>query len=37
MLAENSLEPYKTFKGSVKTKRLNAAMDTDYLEAVVFG
>lgn len=35
-IALNLLRNNKTFKGSVKTKRLNAAMDTDYLEAVVF-
>lgn len=35
-IALNLLRNDKTFKGSVKTKRLNAAMDTDYLEAVVF-
>lgn len=36
-IALNLLRQNKTFKGSVKTKRLNAAMDIDYLEAVVFG
>ncbi|MBU8910557.1 MAG: ISAs1 family transposase [Desulfobacterales bacterium] len=35
-IALNLLRNNKTFKGSVKTKRLNAAMDTKYLEAVVF-
>lgn len=35
-IALNLLRNNKSFKGSVKTKRLNAAMDTDYLEAVVF-
>lgn len=35
-IALNLLRNNKTFKGSVKTKRLNAAMDTDYLENVVF-
>lgn len=35
-IALNLLRNNKTFKGSVKTKRLNAAMDTDYLEDVVF-
>lgn len=36
-VALNLLRNNKTFKGSVKTKRLNAAMDTKYLEEVVFG
>ena len=36
-IALNLLRNNKAFKGSVKTKRLNAAMDTDYLEAAVFG
>lgn len=36
-IALNLLRNNKTFKGSVKTKRLNAAMDTQYLEKVVFG
>lgn len=35
-IALNLLRNNKIFKGSVKSKRLNAAMDTDYLEAVVF-
>ncbi len=35
-IALNLLRNNKEFKGSVKTKRLNAAMDIDYLEAVVF-
>lgn len=35
-IALNLLRKNKTFKGSVKTKRPNAAMDTDYLAAVVF-
>jgi predicted transposase YbfD/YdcC len=35
-IALNLLRDNKTFKGSVKTKRLNAAMDTEYLENVVF-
>jgi predicted transposase YbfD/YdcC len=35
-IALNLLRNNKTFKGSVKTKRLNAAMDTKYLESVVF-
>jgi len=35
-IALNLLRNNKTFKGSVKTKRLNAAMDTEYLENVVF-
>lgn len=35
-IALNLLRNNKAFKGSVKTKRLNAAMDTDYLENVVF-
>ena len=35
-IALNLLRKNKTFKGSVKTKRLNAAMDTNYLEAAVF-
>lgn len=36
-IALNLLRNNKTFKGSVKTKRLNAAMDTKYLKQVVFG
>ena len=36
-IALNLLRNNKSFKGSVKTKRLNAAMDTDYLEAIMFG
>ena len=35
-IALNLLRNNKTFKGSVKTKRLNAAMDIKYLEAVMF-
>ncbi|WP_300461027.1 ISAs1 family transposase [Desulfobacula sp.] len=35
-IALNLLRNNKTFKGSVKTKRLNAAMDTKYLSDVVF-
>jgi len=35
-IALNLLRNNKSFKGSVKTKRLNAAMDTEYLEDVVF-
>ena len=35
-IALNLLRNNKTFKGSVKTKRLNAAMDINYLEAVMF-
>ncbi len=35
-IALNLLRNNKAFKGNVKTKRLNAAMDTNYLEAVVF-
>jgi predicted transposase YbfD/YdcC len=36
-IALNLLKNNKSFKGSFKTKRLNAAMDTEYLEDVVFG
>jgi len=36
-IALNLLRNNKTFKGSVKTKRLNAAMDPKYMEKVVFG
>ena len=36
-IALNLLRNNKTFKGSVKTKRLNAAMDIKYLEEVMFG
>lgn len=36
-IALNLLRNNKSFKGSVKTKRLNAAMDEKYLEQVVFG
>lgn len=36
-IALNLLRNNKAFKGSVKTKRLNAAMDTKYLEQVMFG
>lgn len=32
----NLLRNNKSFKGSVKSKRLNAAMDTNYLQEVVF-
>lgn len=35
-IALNLLRQSKTFKGSVKTKRLNAAMDIEYLEDVLF-
>ncbi len=35
-IALNLLRENKRFKGSVKSKRLNAAMDTDYLEKVMF-
>jgi len=35
-IALNLLRNNKTFKGSIKTKRLNAAMDINYLEAVMF-
>ena len=35
-IALNLLRNNKTFKGSVKTKRLNAAMDLKYLEEVIF-
>jgi predicted transposase YbfD/YdcC len=35
-IALNLLKNSKTFKGSIKTKRLNAAMDTEYLQEVVF-
>jgi predicted transposase YbfD/YdcC len=35
-IALNLLKNNKSFKGSFKTKRLNAAMDTEYLEDVVF-
>ncbi len=36
-IALNLLRNNKTFKGSMKTKRLNAAMDPKYMEKVVFG
>ncbi len=36
-IALNLLRNNKTFKGSVKSKRLNAAMDIKYLEEVMFG
>ncbi len=36
-IALNLLRSNKTFKGSVKTKRLNAAMDPKYMETVIFG
>ncbi|MCP4720520.1 MAG: ISAs1 family transposase, partial [Desulfobacteraceae bacterium] len=35
-IALNLLRNNKTFKGSVKMKRLNAAMDQKYLEEVMF-
>jgi predicted transposase YbfD/YdcC len=35
-IALNLLRNNKTFKGSMKTKRLNAAMDLKYLEEVIF-
>ena len=35
-IALNLLKNNKAFKGSIKSKRLNAAMDTKYLEDVVF-
>jgi len=35
-IALNLLRNNKTFKGRVKTKRLNTAMDTKYLENVMF-
>lgn len=36
-IALNLLKNDKIFKGSIKSKRLNAAMDPKYLEEVVFG
>lgn len=36
-IALNLLRNNKTFKGSVKSKRLNAAMNVKYLEQVMFG
>ena len=36
-IALNLLREHKGFKGSVKSKRLNAAMDPDYLKEVMFG
>ena len=36
-IALNLLRNNESFRGSIKTKRLNAAMDTDYLENIVFG
>ena len=36
-IALNLLRNNKTFKGSVKSKRLNAAMDLKYLEEIMFG
>lgn len=36
-IALNLLRENKSFKGSVKSKRLNAAMDPQYLEDVMFG
>jgi len=35
-IALNLLKNNKSFKGSIKSKRLNAAMDLKYLEEVVF-
>jgi predicted transposase YbfD/YdcC len=35
-IALNILKKPQSFAGSIKTKRLNAAMDTDYLEEVMF-
>lgn len=35
-IALNLLKIDKSFKGSIKTKRLNAAMDVEYLQEVVF-
>ena len=35
-IALNLIRNNKSFKGSIKTKRLNAAMDIDYLEEVMF-
>lgn len=35
-IALNLLRENKSFKGSVKSKRLNAAMDTQYLEDMMF-
>lgn len=36
-IALNLLKENKSFKGSIKSKRLNAAMDPHYLEEVMFG
>lgn len=36
-IALNLLRQDKSFKGSIKSKRLNAAMDPQYLEDVMFG
>lgn len=36
-IALNLLKENKSFKGSIKSKRLNAAMDPNYLEEVMFG
>jgi predicted transposase YbfD/YdcC len=36
-IALNLLRNNKSLKGSIKTKRLNAAMDTDYLENIIYG
>lgn len=36
-IALNLLKTNKTFKGSIKTKRLRATMDPSYLKEVVFG
>lgn len=36
-IALNLLKDNKSFKGSIKSKRLNAAMDPKYLEEVMFG
>ena len=35
-IALNLLKKNKSFKGSIKTKRLNAAMDVEYLQEVMF-
>ena len=36
-IALSLLREHKEFKGSVKSKRLNAAMALDYLKTVMFG
>lgn len=36
LIASNLSRNNKTFKGSVKSKRLNVAKNTDYLENVIF-